>query len=97
MDTAVEDPLYFFGRALDPDTPEWFACFDGGSLEGVRMFVVTEPLSPIPKLPSTPVGPAFGGLSGAIGGDRATNLEVFRSSPSIPHQSLNREVLSLDP
>jgi hypothetical protein len=69
MDTPIEYPLYFFGRALDPNTPEWFAYFDGGGLEGIRMFVVTDPAPPVPKLPPVPVGSGAGGLGGSLGGD----------------------------
>jgi len=68
MDTAMEYPLYFFGRVLDPKTPEWFAYFDGGGLDGVRMFVVTDPVPPVPKLPPAPVGSGPGGLGGSLSG-----------------------------
>ncbi len=96
MDTNIEEPLYFFGRALDPGRPEWFACFDGGGLEGVRMFVVTDPVPPIPRLPSTPVGPGLARLGEAIGnGGPVISAHIFQSTPSVPHQPLNREVPSM--
>ena len=68
MDTALEYPLYFFGRVLDPNTPEWFVYLDGGGLEGVRMFVVTDPAPPVPTVPSAPLGPGLSGLGGSFGG-----------------------------
>ncbi len=97
MDPAIDDPLYFFGRALDPSTPEWFACFDGGGLEGVRMFVATEPVSPTPKLPAIPLGPGFGGLGGANGdAGRGIRVDAFQTPPGVPHLRLSREVFSPD-
>jgi hypothetical protein len=68
MDTAIEYPLYFFGRALDPNAPEWFAYLDGGGLEGVRMFVVTDPAPPVPAVPSDPIGSSLSGSGGSFGG-----------------------------
>lgn len=68
MDTDIEYPLYFFGRVLDPNTPEWFVYLDGGGLEGVRMFVVTDPAPPVPTVPSAPPGPGLSGLGGSFGG-----------------------------
>jgi hypothetical protein len=68
MDTAIEYPLYFFGRVLDPNTPEWFAYLDGGGLEGIRMFVVTDPAPLVPTIPSAPVGLSLSGLGASVGG-----------------------------
>jgi hypothetical protein len=68
MDTAIEYPLYFFGRVLDPNAPEWFAYLDGGGLEGIRMFVVTDPAPLVPTIPSAPVGLSLSGLGASVGG-----------------------------
>lgn len=67
METAIEYPLYFFGRVLDPNTPEWFACFDGGGLDGVRMFVVTDPVPPTPNPRTLSPGSGHGGVGGTFG------------------------------
>ena len=56
MNKSIEHPLYFFGRALDPKTPAWFAYFDGGGLDGVRMFVSTDPVPPAPDFPTVLLG-----------------------------------------
>lgn len=70
MDAAIEYPLYFFGRVLDPSAPEWFAYLDGGGLEGVRMFVVTESAPPARTVPSIPVGPGLTGVGASLYGAR---------------------------
>ena len=72
MDTAIEYPLYFFGRVIDPNAPEWFAYFDGGGLDGVRMFVVTDRVPPVLKLPPAPLGSRLGGLGWSLGGGTLT-------------------------
>jgi hypothetical protein len=71
MDSVIDYPLYFFGQALNPNTPDWFAAFDGGGLDGVRMFVATDPVPPGPRLPPVPLGPPLGGLGGSFGDDTA--------------------------
>lgn len=73
MDTPIEYPLYFFGRVLDPDAPEWFAYLDGGGLDGVRMFVVTDPVPPVLRLPPARLGSGLGGLGGSFGGGIAVS------------------------
>lgn len=80
MDTAIEYPLYFFGRVLDPSTPDWFACFDGGGLEGVRMFVVTDPVPPTPKPPAVSPGPGLGNSFG-VGNLVVSDIEPSRAAP----------------
>jgi hypothetical protein len=79
MDTDIEYPLYFFCRALDPSAPEWFACFDGGGLDGIRMFVVTDPAPSAPKPPTSSPGPGLGRVSSAFG---VGSLVVSDMSPS---------------
>lgn len=79
MDTDIEYPLYFFGRVIDPGAPEWFACFDGGGLDGVRMFVVTDPAPPAPKPPIISPGPGLGKLGNSFG---VGNLVVSGFDPS---------------
>ena len=98
MDAAAQDPLYFFGRALDADTPEWFTCIAGGGLDGVRMFVVTDPAPPIPAVPSIPLGPGLGALGGWLGdGSLAVSrIETPQASPRIPHRSSRNEILAQD-
>jgi len=60
VNTDIGDPLYFFGRPQQPSLsprgvrvhplePKTFAYFDGGGLDGVRMFVNTEPVAPVPE------------------------------------------------
>lgn len=78
MDTDIEYPLYFFGRVLDPSTPEWFACFDGGGLEGVRMFVVTDQAPTAPNPPAVSPGMGLGRLGRSFG---VGNLVVSGRSP----------------
>jgi hypothetical protein len=83
MDTVIEYPLYFFGRALDLAAPEWFAAFDGGGLDGVRMFVVTDPVPPVLKLPPIPLGPGLRGLGRPLG-DGVTTSNGARGGSSEP-------------
>jgi len=66
MSTAIEYPLYFFGSVLDPNRPEWFAYLDGGGLDGVRMFVTTDPVPPVPDLPTVLLGSEVPGISGVV-------------------------------
>jgi hypothetical protein len=96
IDAAVDHPLYFFGRALDPDTPEWFTCIDGGGLNGVRMFVVTDPVPPYPTAPSIPLGPGLGALDGSLdhGSPAMSRVEISQASPGIPHRPNRIEILA---
>jgi hypothetical protein len=66
MSKTIEYPLYFFGNVLDPNTPEWFAYLDGGGLDGVRMFVTTDPVPPVPELPTLLLGSGLGGIGGVV-------------------------------
>ncbi len=70
MDTAIEYPLYFFGRVLDPNAPEWFAFLDGGGLEGIRMFVASESAPPARTVPSVPLGLGLSGVGASPQGAR---------------------------
>jgi len=65
LNRTIEHPLYFFGRVLDPKASNWFAYFDGGGLEGARMFVSTEPVPPAPELPTVLLGSGPDGLGPA--------------------------------
>lgn len=62
LNRTIEHPLYFFGRVLDPKAPNWFAYFDGGGLEGARMFVSTDPVPPAPEFPTVLLGSGPDGL-----------------------------------
>jgi len=86
MDTAIEYPLYFFGRVLDPSAPEWFAWFDGGGLEGARMFVVTDPAPPLPTPPAVSPGSGLGrlGNSFSVGGLVVHSIDPSRAAPGAP-------------
>ncbi len=79
MEAALEYPLYFFARTLDPNTPEWFAFFDGGGLDGVRMFLVTDPAPPPVKSPAIVPGPGLGRVGSAFG---VGNLVISRLGTS---------------
>lgn len=66
MKDSIEYPLYFFGSVLDPAAPEWFAYLDGGGLDGVRIFVDTEPPPPAPQAPTLLLGSEPGGPGGIV-------------------------------
>jgi len=88
MDTAIEYPLYFFCRTLDPSTPEWFACFDGGGLDGIRMFVVTDPAPPAPRPSTISPGPGLGRLGSAfdVGTLVVNGFDLSQVSPASPER-----------
>jgi hypothetical protein len=44
----IGDPLYFFGRPTASNR-KGFEYIDGGGLDGLRMFVNTDPVSPVPE------------------------------------------------
>jgi hypothetical protein len=48
VNTEIGDPSYFFGRTTSA-TRKGFEYIDGGGLEGIRMFVETKPVSPVPE------------------------------------------------
>ena len=59
VSTDIGDPLYFFGRTttrlspkgvrVHPFSHKGFEYIDGGGLGGIRMFVNTEPVAPVPE------------------------------------------------
>jgi hypothetical protein len=46
--TEIGDPLYFFGT-LTSSKRKGFEYIDGGGLDGLRMFVNTDPVTPVPE------------------------------------------------
>jgi hypothetical protein len=46
--TEIGNPLYFFGT-LTSSKRKGFEYIDGGGLDGLRMFVSTDPVSPVPE------------------------------------------------
>lgn len=67
MSQDFGDPLYFFGRTTTAvsGAGNGFVYLDGGGLDGVRMFVDTDPVTPVPE-PSTLLllGSGLAGLGG---------------------------------
>jgi hypothetical protein len=58
VNPEIGDPSYFFGKTilsspkgvrLHPFSRKWFEYLDGGGLERIRMFVDTDPVSPVPE------------------------------------------------
>ncbi len=48
VNPEIGDPSYFFGR-LTSSKRKGFEYIDGGGLERIRMFVDTDPVSPVPE------------------------------------------------
>jgi hypothetical protein len=48
VNPEIGDPSYFFGRTI-LSSPNGFEYLDGGGLERIRMFVDTDPVSPVPE------------------------------------------------
>jgi hypothetical protein len=48
VNPEIGDPSYFFGRTTSSKR-KGFEYIDGGGLEGIRMFVNTDPVSPVPE------------------------------------------------
>jgi len=48
VNPEIGDPSYFFGRTI-LSSPKGFEYLDGGGLERIRMFVDTDPVSPVPE------------------------------------------------